>query len=78
MDCMVHGVTKSPTRLSDFHFTESSVLSKPSTKNMNCIHRTVFQTITGNFKALERPHGCTCLAARSPRNLSAVPLKGEG
>ena len=29
MDCIVHGITKSPTRLSDFHFsTENSKIHK--------------------------------------------------
>ena len=29
MDCIVHGVTNSQTRLSDFHFTTSSAVKNP-------------------------------------------------
>ena len=45
MDCIVHGVTKSQTRLSDFHFRlgNSWSLSNPSSK-ANALIPCVFQS----------------------------------
>ena len=41
MDCIVHGVTKSQTQLSDFHFHFQIV--RKYTRQLNCIHKYNFK-----------------------------------
>ena len=44
MDCIVHGVTKSRTRLSDFHFTSLLV---QTVKNLPAMQETQVQSLGG-------------------------------